>query len=85
MKSQCAHSSREPLGNLCVVRHESLNHWDVLICRGVSAEREVLGSFTTRSEAEMFADAELARLNTAGQPKRYVLHVDDCPCWQKQL
>ncbi len=77
-------ASRETVGNLCVVRDESLNHWTVLICPGAVGERKPLKTFGTRSEAEAFARDELAKLN-AGGAKKTILHVDDCPCWQKQL
>lgn len=76
---------KEPVGNLCVVRDESLNSWTVLICPGIARERKPLAKFSTRGEAEAFANAELTRLNTGAKDRRYILHVDDCPCWQKQL
>lgn len=82
----CKHPSvtREPTGNLCVIREDGLTGWSVLICPGVTGSRKPLARFGTRSEAEDFAKAEMLRLNSTGT-SRFVLHVDDCPCWQKQL
>ena len=77
--------TREPVGNLCVVRDETLNYWSVLICPGLVGERKPLARFSTRSEAETFAQAELAKMNSNQSTTKYVLHVDDCPCWQRQL
>ena len=68
----------------CVIREETLNAWDVIICTGPVGERKPLGRFSTRSEAEQFAQAELQKMNEGGGTK-YALHVDACPCWQKQL
>lgn len=76
---------RSTAGNLCVVRDETLNYWSVLICPGVVGERKPLSRFSTRSEAEQFAKAELAKMNDGQAETKYVLHVDDCPCWQRQL
>jgi hypothetical protein len=76
---------REPLGNVCVIRDDSLNGWTVRICTGVIGDQTELGKFSTRGEAESFAQAELQKLNSRPGEKRYLLHVDDCPCWQKEL
>lgn len=81
--SECV--GREPLGNLCVLREDSLNGWVVMICKGIIGDRAPLGRFSTQSEAETFATAELAKLNASAGAKRFILHVDDCPCWQKEL
>lgn len=75
---------REPVGNLCVIRDENLSHWDVIICPGLVGERKPLARFSTRGEAEAFANQRLAELNSK-EGHKYVLHVDDCPCWQKEL
>ena len=75
----------EPVGNLCVVRDETLNSWSVMICPGLTGKRKPLGKFGTRGEAEAFAHKEILRMNAESPGKRIVLHVDDCPCWQKQL
>lgn len=76
---------REPLGNICVIRGESLQEWTVQICAGLNGGKQLLGQFATRGEAEQFARAELVRLNSQTSLHRYILHVDDCPCWQKEL
>lgn len=76
---------REPVGNLCVVRDETLNYWSVLICPGLVGERKPLARFSTRSEAEAFAQAELAKINRKQSTNKCILHVDDCPCWQREL
>lgn len=76
---------REPIGNLCVIRDESLQHWTVLVCAGLNGDRKPLGQFSTRGEAEAFARGELVKLNAQEKGKRFILHVDDCPCWQKQM
>ena len=76
---------REPVGNLCVVRDETLNYWTVLICPGAVGERKPLAKFSTRGEAEQFARTELTKMNAEQSGTKYVLRVDDCPCWQKQL
>jgi hypothetical protein len=76
---------REPVGNLCVIRDDSLSHWSVMICPGTVGGRKPLKQFSTRGEAEAFARSELARLNAPGGEKKYILHVDDCPCWQREL
>ena len=75
---------REPLGNLCVIRDESLRGWSVKICTGVVSTQEHLADFGTRSEAEAFAQTKLQSLNAKGGT-RYILNVDDCPCWQKEM
>ena len=81
-KEKC---TREPLGNLCILRDETLNGWDVFECKGLTAKRIPLGRFSSRSDAEAFARIELARLNSQPGSRVYILHVDDCPCWQKEL
>jgi hypothetical protein len=68
-----------------VIRDESLNYWSVIICAGSASGRKPLKQFSTRGEAEAFAQGELARLNAQGGEKKYILHVDDCPCWQREL
>lgn len=78
-------SAREPIGNLCVIRQESLQGWIVQTCAGLNGGREPLGCFATRGEAEAFAIAELAKLNAGAAERKYILRVDDCPCWQKEL
>lgn len=83
--NQATGVAREPIGNLCVIRDESLQHWTVLICAGLNGDRTPLGQFSTRGEAESFARGELTKLNAQQKDKRLILHVDDCPCWQKQL
>lgn len=85
MQKEKAKTVREPLGNLCVIRDDSLNGWAVRICTGVTGDQTELGKFGTRGEAEMFAQAQLQKLNSHPGKKRYILHVDDCPCWQKEL
>lgn len=82
VKAKCV---REPVGNLCILRDETLSGWEVLECKGIAGDRKPLGRFSTRSEAEAFAHTELARLNSKPGPRVYILHVDDCPCWQKEL
>jgi hypothetical protein len=84
MSGKQTKAAHEPVGNLCVVRDEELTGWSVLICPGVAGARKPLARFSTRSQAEEFANAEMIRLNKGGD-KKFVLHVDDCPCWQKQL
>lgn len=83
-KHEADAAKRDLAGNICVIRDESLNYWTVLICPGLTGERQLLGKFSTQGEAFAFAKLEVARINKAGGGKR-VLHVDDCPCWQKQL
>jgi hypothetical protein len=84
-KHQETSVSREPKGNLCVVRDENLSGWAVRICRGRAGDQTPLGNFSTRGEAEDFAKAELLKLNAQPGKIAYILHVDDCPCWQKEL
>ena len=76
---------KEPAGNLCVIRDDSLNAWTVMVCPGVESQRKPLAKFSTRGEAEAFARIELAKMNRDEDQKAYILHVDDCPCWQRQL
>ncbi len=86
---ECRHApkvlGKEPEGNLCVIRDDSLNSWTVLVCPGVVSKRKPLAKFSTRGEAEAFAKAQLTKMNSRSDDKCYILHVDDCPCWQKQL
>jgi len=76
---------REPVGNVCIIRHDSLNSWLVMFCPGLTGDRTPLGNFGTRGEAEAFASAELKKLQSQHSDKKYLLHADDCPCWQKEL
>ncbi len=76
--------TKAPVGNLCVIREETLSAWDVIICPGVVGERTALGRFSTKSEAEQFAREQLEKMNAQGDT-RYILHVDACPCWQREL
>ena len=87
MKTQkpCCKTGKEPVGNICVIRDDSLRTWSVMICRGMLGDRTPLAEFSTRGEAEDFARAELARLNAVPNGKIHILHVDDCPCWQHEL
>lgn len=87
MKSQREATVRgkDPVGNLCVLRDESLCAWTVQICPGAVGKRTALAKFSTRGEAEAFAKLELVKMNSGEGDKIFVLHVDDCPCWQKQL
>lgn len=86
---KCQHeaneSRKDPIGNLCVLRDDSLSAWTVLVCPGALGKRKPLAKFSTRGEAEAFAKAELEKMNSGQKEKNYILHVDDCPCWQKQL
>jgi len=76
---------KAPVGNLCVIRDESLNSWTVQVCPGIVAKRKPLAKFSTRGEAEAFARIELGKMNSGKGENVCILHVDDCPCWQKQL
>jgi hypothetical protein len=86
---KCQHEpkarEKEPVGNLCVIRDESLNSWTVQVCPGAVGTRKPLAKFSTRGEAEAFARLELVKMNSGAGAKVHILHVDDCPCWQKQL
>lgn len=85
---KCQHKNvlgNNPDGNLCVLRDDSLNAWTVQVCPGAMGKRKALAKFSTRGEAEAFAKLELAKMNSGQEDKVYILHVDDCPCWQKQL
>jgi hypothetical protein len=74
-----------PIGSICVFRDDSLTHWKVAVCHDCGVDKEVLGQFSSQGEAEAFAMSEQIRRNNAGLRTPYALHVDDCPCWQKQL
>ena len=74
-----------PIGSICVFRDDSLTHWKVAVCHNRGVDQDILGQFFSQSEAEAFARAEQTRRNNAGLKTPYALHVDDCPCWQKQL
>ena len=76
---------KEPLGNLCILRDESLNSWAVMLCKGITGDRTPLGRFGSRGEADAFARQQMEKLNSGPGDKITILYVDDCPCWQKEL
>lgn len=74
-----------PIGSICVIRDDRLTCWKVAVCHGSFVDQELLGEFGSLGEAEAFARQEQARRNQSSQEPPCALHVDDCPCWQKQL
>jgi hypothetical protein len=69
----------EPIGDLCILRNEEVNLWEVFLCRG-KGRRDVLQQFETREEAASFAASERERLRAQGGLAVDIHFPDDCPC-----